>query len=192
MLVQRLLDYVWVRRCLIVPTGASPFKEGLGTNQPYAVRLRWVEKAFEGIERVSVLKLESPYRDEEGRMRSVFYTNETLDRFYRLYGYYPYLGIGSDALASLHHWKDWQKLLEKTQVVVFGRSAGLAPPHNEEWASTYRQRIHFLDTPLCDISSTEIRNRATLGKSLRGFVPASIETEIEEAYREGALREPGL
>jgi len=45
---------------------------------------------------------------------------------------------------------------------------------------------------LCDISSTEIRNRATLGKSLRGFVPASIETEIEEAYREGALREPGL
>lgn len=190
LLVQHLLEYGWVRRCLIVPTGASPFKEGQKEYQSFNRRLSWVEKAFEDMERVSILRLEAPYRDEDGRVRSVFYTNETLERFYRSNGYYPYLGIGSDALGSFNRWKDWQALLKKTKIVVFGRKTEFPPSGNEAWLAAYRHRIYRLDTPVFEISSTCIRERAFAGKSLRGFVPYSIEKEIGESYRERALHDP--
>ena len=149
-----------------------------------------MEKAFEGLPRVRVLRLEAPYRDEEGRIRSVFYTNETLECFYRLNGYYPYLVIGLDALQSLNRWKDWQALLEKTEVFVFGRGSGLTLSHERDWLSAYRYRVHRLDTPLVEISSTHVRERAFSGKSLRGFVPYPLEKEIEASYRERPFLDP--
>jgi nicotinate-nucleotide adenylyltransferase len=82
--------------------------------------------------------------------------------------------VGEDNLESLPQWHRFEDLAKLVRFVVLGRS-GAAAAHNYE---TVSRKI--------DISSTEIRNRVATGRSIRYFVPPTVEEIIrrEKIYRE--------
>lgn len=77
-----------------------------------------------------------------------------------------YLLIGGDQAASFHHWQDWERLLDRVEVVWFTRAGYEAAP---ELARAGREIA--LDT---DISSTAIRNRLARGDEVSGWLPAAV------------------
>jgi nicotinate-nucleotide adenylyltransferase len=82
------------------------------------------------------------------------YTVDTLRRARVLYPEREFLLlIGGDNLDAFPQWKDYRYLLETTDILVYPRpgSSNTVP---EGW-----NRVHLLDAPLMDVSSTRIREQ---------------------------------
>jgi nicotinate-nucleotide adenylyltransferase len=172
-----------VQQCYVVPTGVSPFKSENGDFQPFDLRVRWLKAALHGIPKTQVILLESPIEERANTTQSAFYTSDTLERFYELYNHYPYVAIGEDSLDSFPRWKNWESILQRTELIVFRRSNARSNNSGNRILPDFGERVHFLHTPMFEISSTEIRERAKQGKSIRGYVPFPLENEIFNAYR---------
>jgi nicotinate-nucleotide adenylyltransferase len=83
-----------------------------------------------------------------------------------------FLILGADALADIARWHRPERIAELATIVVAARPG--AP------AATAADRRLLVDTPLCDISSRELRARAARGRSLRYLVPDNVWRYIEE------------
>ncbi len=174
--VQKMLDYLeGLEKLFIIPAGCSPFKTALDNQLPFEDRYQWCVRSFDGIEKIQVLDIE---RNDEADEPS--YTYKTLERFYHLYGQYPVLIIGEDSLASFHRWKNFERILDRCDVAVFRRKGYSANKMIEE---KYQSKITIYNTPFIEISSTEIRNRIGEEKSIRGYVPQTLEEAIVKKYR---------
>lgn len=92
--------------------------------------------------------------------------------------------IGMDSLRELRTWYRIAELVAACTVVTAGRP-GVAPPELEECLAMLpveaREAIgrHILNTPLIEISATEVRARARAGQSLRYLVPDAVAAYIE-------------
>jgi nicotinate-nucleotide adenylyltransferase len=85
-----------------------------------------------------------------------------------------FLLMGADSARDLASWKDHEVLLEESTVAVLGRpgvTESDLPPGLED-------RVTFLDTPLVEISSTEIRRLVRRGESIRYLVTDPVESFI--------------
>ena len=171
-----MLDFLKPEWLFVVPTGRSPFKTGKTDTADYELRYTWCERAFSGLNRVRILDIERG--TDENRPA---YTIDTLHRFKELFGSYPTIILGEDALATFQKWKDYRTILELTKLAVFHRKTSKSKQSNT-LESTYKDRILRFPTPIIEISSTEIRKRAISKSSLRGFVPESIEQGIRTCY----------
>jgi nicotinate-nucleotide adenylyltransferase len=92
-----------------------------------------------------------------------------------------YLLIGADSLLEFHTWRDPDKILEESSVLVAGRPGFDVREVSEE----FRNKIQMVSAPLIDISATMIRRRIRDGKSIRSLVPALVEDYI---LRKGLYR----
>ena len=92
-----------------------------------------------------------------------------------------YLLIGADSLLEFHTWRDPDKILEESSVLVAGRPGFDIREISEE----FRNKIQMVSAPLIDISATMIRRRIREGKSIRSLVPALVEDYI---LRKGLYR----
>lgn len=97
--------------------------------------------------------------------------------------------LGLDALAELPQWKDPERLVNMCRLVGVRRPGyeklDLRPlesavPGASEW-------VMMVDTPLIDVSATDIRSRVSQGISIQGLVPQTVEDYIaqHELYRRG-------
>ena len=83
-----------------------------------------------------------------------------------------FLLLGTDAASGLARWKEPARLLQLVQLVVLTRGAeGFVP------AGLGRDAL-VLPTRRVDVSSTEVRRRASEGRSLRGFVLDVVADQI--------------
>ena len=175
-IAQKMLEYIeGLEKLFIIPAGCSPFKRDLENQLPFEDRYRWCVHSFNGIDKIQVLDIE---RNDEKDEPS--YTYETLERFFYLYGQYPVLIIGEDSLASFDRWRNFEKILERCDVAVFKRRGY---SKNAMIDTKFKSKITVYDTPFIEISSTEIRNRIGEGKSVRGYVPQTLEEEIIKKYK---------
>lgn len=167
--VGHVLLALWARerlsldRVLFVPAADPPHKEARPDLAPAADRWAMVERAIAGFPGFAASRLEL---DRPGKS----YTVETLRT---LRTEYPdsrlYLVIGEDNVAQLPTWHDPRTILELCTVVAGTRaSAGLAGD-----AELARQVI-LLDTPVFEVSSTEVRRRLAAGKPVRYLVPDAV------------------
>lgn len=167
--VGHVLLALWARerlsldRVLFVPAADPPHKEARPDLAPAADRWAMVERAIAGFPGFAASRLEL---DRPGKS----YTVETLQT---LRIEYPdsrlYLVIGEDNVAQLPTWHDPRTILELCTVVAGTRaSAGLAGD-----AELARQVI-LLDTPVFEVSSTEVRRRLAAGKPVRYLVPDAV------------------
>ena len=110
------------------------------------------------------------------------YTIDTIDRLLAESG--PegelYFIIGWDKLAELHLWKDATGLLEKCCLVAVPRPGYALPDLRELEAAVpgATRRVVLLDSPLVDISASEIRQRVRQGLSISNLVPEAVALYI--------------
>lgn len=92
--------------------------------------------------------------------------------------------IGGDTLPRLPTWYDFPNLLKEVQFVVMER-----PGWQIDWdkvdISFQPLRQNVVAAPLIDISATDIRGRARLGKSIDFLTPLAVAAYIDsnELYR---------
>lgn len=91
--------------------------------------------------------------------------------------------LGSDSLLQLHTWKKWQTLVSQTHIAVAAREGdniAQAPRELHGWIGSALQNgsLHLLQTPMYNISSTEIRRRIRNGEPVSGLIDPRVENYI--------------
>ncbi len=156
------LDEVWL---MVSPQ--NPFKKDAVDLLDDRLRLEMVRKALEGEPRLKV-------SDYEFRLPKPSYTWHTLQALTDDYPDTTFtLLIGGDNWAVFDKWYRHDDILARYPIVVYprrGSDVGEVP-----------EGVTVVDTPLLDISSTEIRRRIREGKSIEGMVPPAIE-RLATAY----------
>jgi nicotinate-nucleotide adenylyltransferase len=155
-------------RLIFVPTGAQPLKLD---NPPVAspqdrlemVRLAVADDAYYSVD------------DAEINRKGLSYTVDTLEHLsQRNPAAKLFLLLGEDALASFDKWRNPDRIRELATVALMrrgGSSSGRLGNIPEGAIEVSTRRI--------DISSTEIRERLRADKSIKGFVPESVERFID-------------
>lgn len=90
--------------------------------------------------------------------------------------------LSAETFLELPTWHEPERLFAAGFVAVVPREGYPAP--DPEWLSrTFpgrEDRVHYLDGPRLDLSSTEIRARVAAGRSIRYLVPPAVEAYIVE------------
>ena len=124
--------------------------------------------------------------DMELRRTGFSYTLDTMDELHKQFDNSTELFfiIGADSLADLSKWHEAKKLVARSHFIATTR-----PGTDVDFSSTEKffgakasEHIHRVTTPAIEISSTEIRQRVKLGRSIKYLVPEAVEEYI---LREG-------
>lgn len=76
--------------------------------------------------------------------------------------------IGADNWLVFNQWAHHEEILQKYEIIIYPR---LNAPVNKQ---SLPHNAHLLDTPLYNISSTEVRRRIQQGKSVDLLIPSAI------------------
>lgn len=90
--------------------------------------------------------------------------------------------LGWDCLADLPKWQEPSRLIEMCRLVVVPRVGYSLPDLKtmEAFLPGLANRVILLNTPLIDISASEIRKRVAHGLSIEHLVPEPVERYIRE------------
>lgn len=176
-IADRFVDQLHLDACYFVPAAQSPFKIGDTGLAPSQARLTMAALATEQHPMFHV----SPIEIERG---GVSYTVDTLTAFAREHeGAELHLLIGSDQAVEFVRWKDWQTICRLAQLCIVRRPFLLTP--EQEQRMTEQLTIDgrppvWIQAPLLEISSTDIRNRVREGKSINYLTVKAVRDFIEE------------
>jgi nicotinate-nucleotide adenylyltransferase len=92
--------------------------------------------------------------------------------------------IGGDSLNDLPTWHQPQEILYAAHWVGVMRRPGERPNLEalERELPGISSKVHYVDAPLLEIASREIRDRAATGKPFRYYLPESVYEYIEEHH----------
>jgi nicotinate-nucleotide adenylyltransferase len=155
------LDQVW-----LVVSPQNPLKEKDSLVHTYD-RLEMVRLAINDTENLRV-------SDVEFDLPQPSYTIDTLTHLKANYPEHDFsLIMGSDNLASLQKWKNYELLLRDYRFLVYPRRGTELP----DLAS--HPSVSITETPIMELSATFIRQAIKDKKSIRFFVPDSVIAFIE-------------
>jgi nicotinate-nucleotide adenylyltransferase len=164
------LDLLGLKRIVFVPSARPPHKNESDVSA-IEHRLEMVRRAIDGNPRLSL-------SDLEVRRPEPSYTVETIRQFRQELG--PderiFFIMGADSLAQLATWKEPDELAASCELVVF-RRPGVGP---DEADPGLGKTVRVLETPLIEVSSSDIRERVRNGLSIRYLVPDRVIAYIEE------------
>ena len=91
-----------------------------------------------------------------------------------------YLVMAADSLQQIDTWREPDRLLERIEWIVGPRPGAPLPDRSalERRFGDRASRIHLLDGPSLDVSSSEIRDRVAAGHAIRYLVPRGVEELI--------------
>lgn len=159
-------------KILFIPTGDPPHKSDRIT--PARLRLELVKKAIADNKAFEALPIET---DRLGKT----YTVDTICELERLYpGEKLYYIIGTDTLFQLEDWKDPQLLKGRVVFIVYHRDSDRLEVERQIKSLEEKLGLSFIlsEGPMLDISSTEIRKRLGLRKSIKYMVPECIIEDV--------------
>jgi nicotinate-nucleotide adenylyltransferase len=155
-------------RLIFVPAGAHPFKVD---TPPVA----------SGQDRLEMLRLaiadDANYvvDDAEINRKGLSFTVDTLEHLSERHpATQLFLLLGEDLLAGFEQWRSPARIRALATLAVV-RRAGPAGSRVEPIAPG----VLTVSTRRVDVSSTEVRERLRAGKSIKGFVPESVERFID-------------
>lgn len=163
-------------RVLFVPAGLPPHKQEQAVTQ---VRHRYIMTVLATYSNpyfhVSSIEMDRPG------------PSFTIDTIYELHRAYRgeadlYFITGADTIQEIPTWDRIEELLGVCQFIAATRP-GCYPSVDtikEYFGELGARRIHRLTTPELEISSTDIRERARRGDSIKYLVPESVENYIRK------------
>jgi nicotinate-nucleotide adenylyltransferase len=88
------------------------------------------------------------------------------------------LVIGQDQYERLHSWRDWRELLAKVTLAVAARNGQAIQGSAEVMAEPHR--MHRLAMPAMQVSSTDVREKASRGEDIRPLVGDAVAGYIAQ------------
>jgi nicotinate-nucleotide adenylyltransferase len=117
--------------------------------------------------------------DVEFSMKTPSYTYDTLLKLKESYPENEYtLIMGTDAIADIEKWKNYEKILTEFPINVYLRKGKIKPKLLKKYPL-----IKVFKTPKIGISSTLIRTYLGYGKSVRYLVPEPIYQKVQALQR---------
>lgn len=100
------------------------------------------------------------------------YTIDTLTYLKEKYPDHSFaLIMGEDNLKGLRKWKNFDKLIENYQIIVYPR---LFEGDKQEKEFLKHDNISMVNAPIIELSATEIRNMIKNGKNVRPMLPPEV------------------
>lgn len=120
--------------------------------------------------------------DMELKRTGLSYTLDTMNELHRIFGSTTELFfiIGADSLADLSKWHEAKTLVEKCHFIAttrHGVDIDFSAIRNYFGAAA-SEHIHRVATPGLEISSTDLREKIRLGRSIKYLVPEAVEEYI--------------
>jgi nicotinate-nucleotide adenylyltransferase len=176
-------DAIGLDRVLFMPAAQPPHKGGqVVTRASDRVLMTRLAIAGNDAFELTLIETERP---------GPSYTIDSVDELRRTYGTDAdlYLVMAADSLNAIDTWREPDALLERIEWVV-GPRPGEATPDRSALENRFGElasRIHLLEGPSLDVSSTDIRRRVAAGHAIRYLVPRGVEELIAERglYRRG-------
>jgi nicotinate-nucleotide adenylyltransferase len=158
------LDEIWM-----VVTPHNPFKKKSSLLDNHH-RLEMVYLATEGYEKIQP-------SDIEFKLPQPNYTINTLAHISEKHPNYKFsLIMGEDNLKSLHKWKNYEFILEDYNIYVYPRvSNGVVENQFKD-----HEKIHRVEAPIVQISSTMIRNAINEEKNCKPLLSDKVWKYIDE------------
>lgn len=158
------LDQVW-----FVVTPHNPFKKKDSLLDNYQ-RLEMVYRATKDYTKLKP-------SDIEFNLPQPNYTVNTLAYLQEKYPDYEFaLIMGEDNLKSFHKWKNYEVILENHHIYVYPR---ISDNHIETQLDGHK-KIHYIDAPIMELSSTFIRKAIKAGKNVKPMLPEFVWEYLDE------------
>lgn len=177
-------DELDLDRVLFMPAAQPPHKRGQPLT-PAAHRLLMTRLAISGdpLFELSLIEIERA---------GPSYTVDSLVELREVYGPAArlFLVMATDSLAAIDTWREPDRVLALAEWAVAPRP-GSPVPRRDDLDTRFGEaaaRIHLLDGPGLDLSSSEIRRRVATGRAIRYLVPRAVEELIidRQLYRRRA------
>ena len=188
--VQHLVENMDFSKVVLIPTSQNPLKVDR-VPASREDRLKMLELAVRD------------YRDDitvdqiEVMKNSPSYSFETLQRYQEEYAPEElYMVLGLDSFSEFDQWKNFEKIIEMTNLVVVSRPPYRRPYGIEDlpkglqpFVSSYDRgfallttgrTIEFVTIKTEDISSTDVRKKLKAGKNLNALIDMDVEKYIIE------------
>lgn len=163
-------------KIIFIPSGSPPHKSNKKITDAH-IRYEMVQMAIREEKKFEL-------SDYEMKKSGLSYTYETLEYFKAKFPKVKwYFLTGVDCLMELDGWKKIDRIMDICEFVVFNR-----PGFNKldileqkkRVEEKYNKKIIFLDIPLLDISSTDVRRLIKEKKNVRYFLTEGVYNTIKE------------
>lgn len=163
------LDQIWM-----IVTPHNPLKNKNTLLDDYQ-RLQLVFLATEDFPKIKP-------SDFEFKLAQPNYTVNTLAHLQDKYPQYAFsLIMGEDNLKTLHKWKNYEVILQNHNIYVYPRLEDKEQSDKAVSNFTFKNhpKIHFIDAPILEISSTFIRENIKKKKNVRPLLPSKVWEYID-------------
>lgn len=162
-------------KVLVAPAGIPPHKPNKPIS-PACHRLRMLELAIAGRAHFEISRVDL------GRPGPC-YTVNTLERLRAEWGPKPafFFIVGADSLAELVTWYKPYRLINLCELAVVARPGiEVDLPSLEAQLPGLSSRVHWVQMPLLQISSSDLRTRVREGRPISYLVPRGVEAYVSE------------
>lgn len=166
-IIEHFREQMSLDKVIIIPAAVSPSK--VDTSDEYLDAEHRLELIKNAIADNPALELDTFEIDKQG-------ISYTIDTIRYLKEKHPndelFLLMGEDQAIAFDKWKDWQLIAQLTQICVAPRKVyGFDTKTVNAIFGTIEKKPVIINSPLIEISSTEIRKRMRQGRSIRYLVP---------------------
>ncbi len=156
------LEYLELDKVLFIPAGLPYLKDNQKLSSSFH-RLKMVKLAIEQYPQFEVSDIEI-FR--EGPTYTIDTINQLQSSDHELV-----LIFGSDVIAQMNKWKNLDLLFDSTSIVFINREPKIH--------KIFHKNVKFIDVPISNISSTEIKKRIANFLSIEDYVPNNVIKYIQ-------------
>lgn len=172
------LDEIW-----FMPNGNPPHKSPDSIITPTEDRLEMVRIAIDGYPEFAL-------QSYEAKKETVSYSYQTMEEFRVRYPHRTfYFIIGADSLFQIETWGHPERFLTSCFIIAAKRDSLETDTAMREQISylnrKYSAEILLSDSPVFEVSSSEIREMLRKGESIDGLVPDTVARYIKENHLYG-------
>ncbi len=162
-------------KVLVAPAGIPPHKPNRPIS-PTCHRLRMLEMAIAGRPHLEISRVDLEHPGP-------CYTVNTLERLRAEWGPKPafFFIVGADSLAEMVTWYRPHRLIDLCELAAVARPGiEVDLPRLEAQLPGLSSRVHWVQMPLLQISSSDLRARVREGQPISYLVPGGVEAYIYE------------